>query len=504
MSNAPIWTAFADRAAERPGATALVWRDEKISYDELYQLAGRAHAMIDRLAVESGEIIGVPATKSPATIATALACLRARLPVMLPSVTLPSATQDQLFTRAGCRYVVRADLSGDHAFVDFAAPDWPDQSSSASMARLPDDIGFILTTSGSTGLPKLVPLAVGAVARFTDWAAAQFDIGRGTTVLNYAPLNFDLCFLDVWTTLQHGGQVVLVDPDAATNGAHLLSLIADHEVNVVQAVPMCYRLIIDAAADRSTTIDSVRHAIFTGDHMPPRCLAELPGLFPRARLYNIYGCTETNDSFLHEIDAAAVPDNAVPLGTPLPGVHALIDGDDGHVVTGEGRGELLVATPFQTPGYLGHAGDNRADRFVDRPNSDGSHRYFRTGDIVRRDADGQVHLEGRNDFQVKVRGTRVNSAEVEQALLDHDGVLEAVVVAVPDPLAGHLLHAVVRRAPQASVNSLVLRQHCAERLPLAAVPSVVRVVDEPLPKTSTGKVDRQAFDLVNANRSSTT
>lgn len=90
----------------------------------------------------------------------------------------------------------------------------------------------------------------------------------------------------------------------------------------------------------------------------------------------------------------------------------------------------------------------------------------------------------------------MNTAEVEQALLEHDGVLEAAVIAVPDPVAGNLLHSVVRLAPSASVNSLVLRQHCAERLPRAAVPSVVRFVDEPLPKTSTGKVDRKAFDLV--------
>ena len=276
----------------------------------------------------------------------------------------------------------------------------------------------------------------------------------------------------------------------------LFRSIADHQVTVVQAVPMCYRLLVDAAADQSTSVDSVRHAIFTGDHMPPRCLAQLPGLFPRSRLYNIYGCTETNDSFIYEVDLAAMPDGAVPLGTPLPGVQVLIAGDDDDVVTGEGRGELLVATPFQTAGYLEHDGGTRTDKFVDRPDGDRTLPYFRTGDIVRRDAGGHVHLEGRNDFQVKVRGTRVNTAEVEQALLEHDGVLEAAVIAVPDPLAGHLLHSVVQRAPASSVNSLVLRQHCAERLPKAAVPSVVRLVDEPLPKTSTGKVDRKALDLV--------
>ena len=106
----------------------------------------------------------------------------------------------------------------------------------------------MLTTSGSTGLPKIVPLTVGAVDHFTDWAAAQFEIGPGTNVANYAPLNFDLCLLDIWTTLKHGGCVVMVDQDRATHGGYLADLLADNEVNVVQAVPMLYRLLIDATA----------------------------------------------------------------------------------------------------------------------------------------------------------------------------------------------------------------------------------------------------------------
>jgi acyl-coenzyme A synthetase/AMP-(fatty) acid ligase len=182
----------------------------------------------------------------------------------------------------------------------------------------------------------------------------------------------------------------------------------------------------------------------------------------------------------------------------VPGTQAVVVDEDGGVVTGPGRGELLVATPFQTAGYLGGGrnGDTDADpndgRFVVRPQDGGGRtRFYRTGDLVRRDADGHLYLEGRNDFQVKVRGTRINTAEVEQALLEHDDVLEAAVLAVADPVAGHLLHAVLRRAPAAALNSLVARQHCAERLPPAAIPTTLQLVDEPLPKTSTGKVDRQ-------------
>ena len=144
-----------------------------------------------------------------------------------------------------------------------------------------DDITFMLTTSGSTGLPKIVPLTAAGVDAFTDWAAEQFEIGPGTVVANYAPLNFDLCLLDIWTTLKHGGCVALVDQDRATQGAYLADLVADNQVNVLQAVPMLYRLLIDVNREDGRTFPSVRHVITTGDKIPASSLAELPEAVPQ-------------------------------------------------------------------------------------------------------------------------------------------------------------------------------------------------------------------------------
>ncbi|WP_116026954.1 AMP-binding protein [Thermomonospora umbrina] len=481
-----LWTSFARQVDARPDATALVARRRHISYGELADLVADASAHLDRLDTTGGAPIGAPATKTPRTIALVLACLRAGLPVVLPSATLPAAALRRLLDRAGCRHVVNADDIGPAGAGETPAPAAPGDS---------DDVAFVLTTSGSTGLPKLVPLTGGAVERFVDWAAARFDLAPGASVLNYAPLNFDLCLLDVWATLHHGGRVVLVDPDAATNGRHLLDAIDDNAVTVVQAVPMAHRLMVDAAGDPARRLASVRHTLFTGDHMPARCLAALPAVFPGSRLYNVYGCTETNDSFLYEVDRDAPPTDGVPLGTPLPGVEAVVLDSDGAVVTGEGRGELVVATPFQSAGYLG-ADPATPGPFVDAPEGrppGTAARFYRTGDVVRRDGDGVLHLEGRNDFQVKVRGTRVNTEVVEQVLLGHHEVAEAVVLAVPDPVAGHLLHAVLRRVPGATVTTLDLRRHCAQHLPTAAIPSAFRLSEAPLPRTSTGKVDRRTL-----------
>ncbi|MEU5976470.1 AMP-binding protein [Streptomyces sp. NPDC047315] len=487
MSRAQNWvSSFVSHATSHPDDPALVWCGEETTYRELHALANRERARITRLAPERDKPIGVLAKKSPPAIALVLACLMEGRSFLLPSPTLPPATVKGLFERAGCRYVL-SPQGPPESWPESLFSLRPSGSTEPRPAGPGRDVSFMFTTSGSTGQPKVVPLRTGAVDRFTDWAGERFRIERGTTVLSYAPLNFDLSLLDIWTTLKRGGRVVLVDPTQVTRARSLLDVVERYGVQVVQAVPMFFGLLADAATACGRRIDTVDHVILTGDHTPPRLLAELPRLFGDARLYNVYGCTETNDSFLYEIDGTE-PSGRLPIGSPLPGVHAVIVGADGQTLTGPGSGELYVTTPFQTDGYLDP--EQNADRFTIRHQGQERLRYFRSGDLVHRDENGRIVLEGRSDHQVKVRGVRVNTREVEHVLEEHPDVVEAAVVAVPDAVAGHLLRCQVRRRPSSGLNSLELRGHCAHRLSPTAIPSALRIVDDPLPRTSTGKIDR--------------
>ncbi|MFJ4781430.1 AMP-binding protein [Streptomyces sp. NPDC088762] len=478
---------FLTQVRDRPHATALLFNGEETSYRELYELAGKERDRLALLDLAPGVPVGVLADKSPAAVALVLACLLARRPLLLPSPALADTLLADLFAQAGCAKVLAP--GGKSARV---APN-PEVEARPLPADEASEVAFMLTTSGSTSLPKIVPLCLDAVDRFTRWAGNAFGIGPGRTVLNYAPLNFDLCLLDVWTTLARGGRVVLVDPALAAHGRHLRDLVLRHDVDVVQAVPMAFGLLQDAAAKTGDTFPGVEHVMFTGDAIPDRVFAALPQLFPQARIHNIYGCTETNDSFVHEVDTSATAFPPVPIGRPLPGVHALIIDPDTHApVEGPGSGELYVSTPFQTRGYLDRT--RHADKFTGHPLGLDDRRWFRTGDLVRRDAAGTLHLTGRTDFQVKVRGVAVNTAEIERVLQEHPGVLEAGVAALPDPIAGKRLVAGVQRAPGSTLTGLQLRTHCARHLPRAAVPHQLVLTDAPLPKTATGKVDRKALD----------
>ncbi len=492
---------LADFARTRPESTALVLGEVRVSYAELCAMTMSAHNGLTALQLPAGARVAVHAAKTPRTVALIVACLLARRPFMLPSTELGGTALEELLAKAGCTDVLTAEPGAGVGGLRVHKIDTTAVRPDGDLAGLDgitgpdvsaDATSFIFTTSGSTGLPKVVPLSFQAVERFTEWAVTKFRLRPGTVVLNYAPFNFDLCLLDLRATFKAGGTTVLVDPEKATNGKHLAELIRAESVQVVQSVPMLYRLLADAHDGRP--FESVTHVIVTGDKMPAKLLPELPRLFPNARFHNIYGATETNDSFIHEITAfdGAGP---LPIGRPLPGVDALVLDAEGAVVDGPATGELLVSTPFQTAGYAVGGG---ADKFVERDNG---RVYFRSGDLVDRDADGVFTLVGRNDSQVKVRGVRVNLEEIEQVLLGHERIAGAAVVAVPDDVAGLVIHAVVRRDTTEPLGVLGLRQFCRERLARAALPTTIRVVDDPLPATSTGKTDRKAVirDLVNGS-----
>ncbi|MEE1752049.1 AMP-binding protein [Streptomyces sp. SP18CS02] len=487
---------LADVVRTSPQATALRFNGESTSYGQLHALATDLARELDRLLPDRERPVCLSVGKSPEAIALVLATFLTERRVLLPSAGLGEDVLQELARRAGCSHIVALRSGGGDEGTSLLWTRATDTSTEASAdAAIPEDSRLCLTTSGSTGTPKVVPLPGAGVDRFMAWATERFGIGPGSGVLSYAPLNFDLSLLDVWTTLRAGGTVTLVPADRATDAAYLLDVLSGDEVHLVQSVPMLFKLLTEAARSLGRTLPTVRRVVLTGDSTPPDLLRSTGLLCPNAALHNLYGCTETNDSFLYDITgedllAAAAGESwrGLPLGVPLPGVRAVLVDDDGNDIEGAGTGELLVCTPYQTAGYLDPA--LNPARFVRRPGAPGR-TFYRTGDLVTRSEDGTLFLQGRNDFQVKVRGVRTNIQEVESVLARHPEVREAVVVPVPDPEAGSRLHALVQRAPGSRLNSLTLLRHCSSRLPRTAIPSSFVIGDEAVPRTSTGKPDRQ-------------
>ncbi|MEO3763972.1 AMP-binding protein [Streptomyces sp. B8F3] len=481
----PLAERIATVARRHPESPALFWQGRAVSYRDLLAMSRTAEKSIAALRIPEGNPLAVVAAKSPESIAVVLACMRTERPVLVPSADVAGKPLDGLLADTGA--VVLPD---PRALTTGTAG--PAVAGKPAESRVPDGTALVLTTSGSTGFPKAVPLPGAAIGAFVEWAAATFRVRVGTAVLSYAPLHFDLSLFDVWTTLSHGGQVALVEQNRAAYPGHLLTLLQQCPVHVIQGVPMLFQLLAAAEKDaRGDEFAPVTEVLVTGDALSSAGLAALPGLFPRARMRNVYGCTETNDTFVHEMDPAGDLGRygAVPIGRPVEGVASDILAEDGTVLEGPGRGELIVTSPFQTSGYLDPV--QHAEAFVSHPDGVTPGPYYRTGDLVTRHPDGVLTLDGRSDFMVKVRGIRINTAAVEGALRSHPEVADAVVIALPDERTGKRLHAVVHRAAGSLLNSLRLREHVAAELPRAGIPSGIEFVDAPLPRTATGKIDRR-------------
>ncbi|MET9961905.1 AMP-binding protein [Streptomyces sp. NPDC006326] len=501
MPSLRLLDTLADHVLHRPQSVALVQAGRGVTYRRLGELTEHLTDALTDLALPHDQPLCIPAHKTPETIALLIGAFRSGHSVLAPSPELGAEALDTLCAQARCSRILTVDENGLRAGAVA-----PDASAAEGFARVdPAEARLLLTTSGSTGTPKIVPVTAAAFDNFAQWAADCFHLTAADTALSYAPLNFDLSLLDVWTFLGLGARVVLVERSRSTDARHLRELVEEHEVTFVQGVPLLYRLLTGAEAGAGsdtgagtagapgTVYGQARTVVFTGEAMPPELLRQTGKAFPSARFHNVFGCTETNDSFLHELDPATAG-AGVPIGRPLPGVRALLLDDEGRVIEGPGTGELLVTTPFQTTGYLERARSQGV--FVPAPDG-GNEVFYRTGDVVTRDADGLHRLEGRTDFQVKIRGVRTNVQEVENVLAAHPDVAEAAVVALPDPEAGYRLHAQVTRRPGSGLGSLPLRSYSAKNLPRHAIPSSVAVGDTPLPRTSTGKPDR---NLIKQNR----
>lgn len=456
-------------SARREPAAAIVDGAYTWSYAELAEHVAAHRSGLERDGVRPGQTVGLLAEKSAHTVAAALALAEIGATVfMAPGGLSPELLAD-LLSRSGADYAVRGRTSDPDSLE--AVPVRRAQRTAEGGAAV------LLSTSGSTGVPKLVPLSSSAVERFAAWAAEAFGIGPGVRVLSYAPLNFDLSLLDVWATLMSGGTTLLVPPRDAARPERLIGILEKQLPEIVQAVPLLIRLLV---AHDVPPQPQVRHLISTGEAFPLEHWPWLRRTFPRAEIWNLYGCTETNDSFRHRVTQDDVDARRVPIGRPLPGVVARIDG-------GGAEGELLVSTPFQTPGYLQQRPDE-SPPFLRLPDCD--RVFYRTGDIVRLAPDGAYHLVDRISRIVKVNGVRTTLAEIESVLAEHPDVAEAVVFAVPDPVAGTALHAAVLPGEQRRPDTLALRGHCRRRLAASAVPSRYHVLADDLPRTPTGKPDR--------------
>ncbi|MBI4701649.1 MAG: AMP-binding protein [Deltaproteobacteria bacterium] len=470
----------ADLAA-RGDAPALVGAGPALSYRELGRAAGALAAALGQAGLRGGDRVGVLSAARGHDEAVAVAgALLAQGTVVPLDPSAPPLRLAEVLAGCGCRAIIHdaaaaerlgaPGLEGQLARfeLDPAGRLVARRGSAPAVAAADPEIACILHTSGSTGRPKAIPIRWEGLAAFTAWMIELTGLGPGDRVLRSAELVFDLAWFDHVATWRAGATLCTVARRELGLPSALLAAAQRLRPTVVYAVPALYSRLVAALGPGRNLDASLRVACFAGEVFAPRELRELARRAPGARLFNLFGPTETNVCTFHEVDRSRLDrESELPIGVACPYARCALVAEDGSgaVIAGPGTGELVVEGPTALGGRVA------------------------TGDRVERAADGLFYFRGRKDRMLKIRGYRIEPGEIEAALCAHPRVREAAVLAREHRKLGTVLHGFVALDPgKDEASEREMRAFVAGRLPAYMVPERIRV-REALPRTSTGKID---------------
>ncbi|MEU9481944.1 non-ribosomal peptide synthetase, partial [Streptomyces sp. NPDC048191] len=356
---------------------------------------------------------------------------------------------------------------------------------------VPDSGAYLVFTSGSTGRPKGVVNTHRGVVNRLDWTHRHLRLTSEDVVLQKTAAGFDVFAWEIFGTLMAGARIVVARPGGHRDPVYLGQVMAEHGVTVVDFVSSMLALVLEEGGLERCR--SLRAVVGGGEEMPlslaQRLLEALPGL----ELHNSYGPSETaiDCTFWTAHGALPVGLRQVPMGKPIQNTRLYVLNDELYLQPVGVPGELFIAGAGVGRGYVRRPGLT-AERFVPDPHGEAGERMYRTGDRVRRLADGTLEFIGRIDDQVKIRGVRIEPGEVEAALVRLPDVREAVVLVREDTPGDKRLVAYVVPTPGAIAEPAELRAELGRLLPGHMVPAAF-VKLERIPVTPNGKTDRRAL-----------
>jgi len=366
------------------------------------------------------------------------------------------------------------------------------------------DLAYILYTSGSTGTPKGIMHTHRSGLSFAEWAATEFGLTPEDRLSNHAPLHFDLSTFDFFAGAIAGATTVIVPEALAKFPANMAKLIEEERITVWYSVPYALIQLTQRGSLEKRDLSTLRWILFAGEVFPTKHLRELVRMLPSVRFSNLYGPTETNVCTCYHMERLPEDsDETIPIGKPCANIEDLVvDLDDRQVAPGE-VGELLIRGGVVMKGYWGQP-EKTANGFYRRPALDQFEDiFYRTGDLVQMDGDGNYRYLGRKDRQIKTRGYRVELDEVEVALLAHNSVEEAAAFLVPDGQGSNLIESAVVPKIGANLSEEELIAHLSGRLPPYAIPVRIDFLTD-FPRTSTGKINRRELQEKAAARQAET
>ena len=511
----PLLQDHLSQAAERePGKVALVCGEERFTYAELDQRASALSRTLSDLGVERGDRVMVFGDNGPQVVLSFWAALKAG---GIITIINPQTKSDKLsFLLADCQpSALLADARLRRVFAEplgrsahlkglvtwgtkeppqgLACPrvlGFEEASVSARGAplqksRIDLDLAAIVYTSGSTGEPKGVMLTHRNMLTASLSISSYLEMRADDVIINVLPFSFDYGLYQMIMTFRVGGRLVL--ERSFTYPAQVLSRIHKERVTGFPGVPTLFSILTSLTDLSAYDFDSVRFVTNTAAALFPKHVATIRRLFPRARVYSMYGLTECKRiSFLPPEEIDTRPDS---VGLPIPNTEIWVVDEAGLRLGPDQVGQLVVRGATVMAGYWGRPEESELRL---RPGPLPGERVLYTGDYARIDADGYLYFVGRMDDIIKSRGEKVAPREIEKVLTEIPGVKEAAVIGVPDEILGQAAKAFVVLEPGCQLTEAQVMQECQKRLEGFMVPKYIEFRAE-FPKTTTGKIQKTAL-----------
>ena len=510
-----------EAAARSPDREAITFGTRTLTYRELDRAADAFAQLLAGHGTTRGARVGIQLRRGVDAVIAMIGALKAGavyvpLDPQLPTgrlryivetceigvvVTVQSALAGLDEALAGVtpvRHIVVMDgaVAGERPI---GAPSLLDGSAGASgdtpralPSAIDTDPAYILFTSGSTGAPKGVVISHLNALTFINAAYDHFGISEDDRLSHVCPLQSDMSVFDIYVALRAGACIVGVPEMTAMFPVQLAQAIRSGGITVWNSVPSTLSSLTTLVNLETHDLSSLRLVLFAGEVFPLKALRRLMSAVPTARFCNMYGQTEANSSTYHWVgEIAEDARDPLPIGRALPNFEVFaLDPDGNQVVAPGGEGELHVRASTVAIGYWNDP-ERTAAAFIPHPlDPRAGDRVYRTGDIVRLDADGEFVFAGRRDNMIKSRGYRIEIDEVEGALRNHPGIRNAAVIAIPDERIGNRLSAFIEPVVAGSLTRDEVIAFCIAELPRYMVPDEIAFRDA-LPLTSSGKVDRQ-------------
>ncbi len=464
---------------------AVTDSNSSITYQTLIERANRLAQMLGSKGINPGDRVAILLDRSVNTVVALLAVLKTGSAYVPLDSVLPAERLNYMIEDSGARLLLtQSGLAGEISVevprLDVGAIDRAGQASALSVQGSNRSLAYVIYTSGSTGKPKGVEVEHRSLVNFLYSMQQEPGINANDKLLAVTTISFDIAALEVFLPLLTGAQVVLADAVTAKDGRALSGLIKQHQITIMQATPATWKMMLMAGW---TQLQPFK-ALCGGEALGKPLAMEL--LEQCSELWNMYGPTET--TVWSAIKRIQKHDTTITIGKPIHNTKIYILDEKGNPVAQGQTGEICIGGDGVARGYHDRP-ELTAEKFITKESLSDS-RIYRTGDLGKYDNTGELICLGRADFQVKVRGYRIDSEEIELQLLQLSFISGAVVIAVNDRLVAYVT---AKEQPDNNEQFMATcKEHLQKWLPVYMVPSEIRIVAA-FPLTPNGKTDRNAL-----------